>query len=152
MSSRRPGNDTKQLLQDAPIIPDQFWCPKNFDRKVTTKSPKSYRKVTEMTLKWCLGDAWMVPEWSQNATKKSWKVMFSAKKVVRKSQSWRSIKIHEFSWVMIVHKNSWFSWVMIVHEKSMNFHAPRLFSKFHEVPWVMIVHKNPWLSMSHAFS
>ena len=43
--------DTKQLLQDAPIIPDQFWGPKNFARKVIKKAPKSIRKVTEMTLK-----------------------------------------------------------------------------------------------------
>ena len=37
------GNDTKQLLQDAPIIPDQFWGPKKI-------RPKSHQKVIEMTL------------------------------------------------------------------------------------------------------
>ena len=37
--------DTKQLLQDAPIIPDQFWGPKQFRpkslQKVVKKSPKT---------------------------------------------------------------------------------------------------------------
>ncbi len=89
-----------------------------------TIRPKSLQKVTEMTLKWCLGDAWMVPEWSQNVAKKSWKVMFSAKKVFRKSQSWWSIKIHEFSWVMIV-------------KKIMIFHESWLFIKIHDFSWVI---------------
>ena len=35
--------DTRQLLQDAPIIPDQFWGPKK-------NRPKSLQKVIEMAL------------------------------------------------------------------------------------------------------
>ena len=53
------GNSTKQLLQGAPIIPDQFWGPKKFrpkshrkvTKKVTKKSPKSHRKVSEKSPK-----------------------------------------------------------------------------------------------------